>query len=310
MRVRVGARQLQVLRLLYTHRLLTAAQVQALAFETATRRTCEICLQRLHRKGWVVRAEPLHGGAGGGRSGYVYGLSAEGADVLATLAGIPLAEIPTVAGPEALEARYVNHQLAVNGCMLAIRQACRAHPGAALHEWTADPHSRVRYRVGRISRTVHPDAIAEIAVDGRRRWIYLEVDRGTAELRRYGLKLRRYAHFYLSGSWRREYATFPEIRIVTAHRPRVQRMLGEVEDALQSFSRTERDALVANVVVAVTWEAAFRADPVAAVWSCIFAGDCREPLLANGDAKSRIGAATSEPRDQPAMCRDAQHLGD
>ena len=78
MRVRVGARQLQVLRLLYTHRLLTAAQVHALAFETATRRTCEICLQRLHRKGWVVRAEPLHGGAGGGRSGYVYGLSAEG----------------------------------------------------------------------------------------------------------------------------------------------------------------------------------------------------------------------------------------
>ena len=65
---------------------------------------------------------------GGGRSGYVYGLSARGADVLA---GIPLAEIPTVAGSEALEARYVNHQLAVNGCLLAVRQACRAHPGAA-----------------------------------------------------------------------------------------------------------------------------------------------------------------------------------
>ena len=76
MRVRVGSRQLQVLRLLYTHRLLTAAQVRALAFETATRRTCEICLLRLNRKDWVVRAEPLHGGAGGGRSGYVYGLSA------------------------------------------------------------------------------------------------------------------------------------------------------------------------------------------------------------------------------------------
>ena len=64
------------LRLLYTYRLLTAAQIHALAFETATRRTCEICLRRLHRKGWVVRAEALHGSAGGGRSGYVYGLSA------------------------------------------------------------------------------------------------------------------------------------------------------------------------------------------------------------------------------------------
>ena len=63
-------------------------------------------------------------------------------------------------------------------------------------------------------RTVHPDAVATIEVDGRRRWMYLEVDQGTAELRRDGLKLRRYAHFYLSGSWRREYATFPELRIV------------------------------------------------------------------------------------------------
>ena len=73
--------------------------------------------------------------------------------------------------------------------------------------------------------------------------MYLEVDRGTAELRRYGLKLRRYAHFYLSGSWRREYATFPEIRIVTAHRPRVWRMQAEVEEAVRSFRRAEHDAL-------------------------------------------------------------------
>ena len=104
MRVRVWSRQLQVLRLLHTHRLLTAAQVQALAFETVTRRTCEIRLQRLHRRSWVVRAEPLHDSTGGGRSGYVNGISDQGAEVLATLARIPLAGIPTVAGTDALEA--------------------------------------------------------------------------------------------------------------------------------------------------------------------------------------------------------------
>ena len=298
MRVRVGSRQLQVLRLLYTHRLLTAAQVRALAFETATRRTCEICLQRLHRKGWVVRAEPLHGGARGGRSGYVYGLSAEGADVLATLAGIPLADIPTAAGVEALEARYVNPQLAVNGCLLAIRQACWVHPGASLQEWTADPHARVRYQVGRSWRTVHPDAVATIKVGGRRRWMYLEVDRGTAELRRYGLKLRRYAHFYLSGSWQCEYERFPEIRIVTVHRPRVRRMLAEVEDALRSFSRAQHDALMAGLVVAVTWEGTFLADPGSAVWTPSFAGDRREPLLLpfSDAADARSAASGSSAR--------------
>ena len=165
-----------------------------------------------------MRAEPLHGGPGGGRRGYVYGLSSEGAEVLATLADIPIGDIPTVAGREALEPRYVNHQLTVNRCLLAIRQACRAHSDAALCEWTADPHPRVRYRVGRAWRTVHPDAVAELTVDGQRRWTYLEVDRGTAELRRCGLKLRRYARFYLSGSWQHHYDRIPEVRIVAAHR--------------------------------------------------------------------------------------------
>ena len=194
----------------------------------------------------------------------------------------------------------MNHQLAVNRCMLAIRQACRADPGATLREWTADPHARVRYQVGRSWRTVHPDAIAEIAVDGRCRWLYLEVDRGTAELRRYGLKLRRYARFYLLGSWRREYATFPEVRIVTAHRPRVQRMLAEVEDAVRSFDRAEHNVLMAGLVEAVTWEAAFLADPSTAVWTPMFAADRWESLLpASGahasvsrDLNSSVGTST------------------
>ena len=229
----------------------------------------------------------------GGRSGYVYGLSAEGADVLATLAGIPFADIPMVAGAEALEARSVYHQLAVNGCLLAIRQACRTHPTATLREWTADSHACVRYQVGLSWRTVHPDAVATIDVDGRCHWIYLEVDRGTAELRRFGLKQRRYAHFYLSGTWRREYATFPEIRIVTAHRPRVRRMQKEVEDALRSFSRADHDALMAELVVAPTWESAFLADPGGAVWTPSFAGDRREPLLLPFSDAADAGPAAS-----------------
>ncbi len=238
-RVRIGTRQLQVLRLLDNHRVLTAVHIHARACETATRRTCEICLQRLHQKGWVMRAEPLHGGPGGGRRDYISGLSDAGVEVLTVLAGIPQADIPTVAGPEALEPRYVNHQLTVNRCLLATRSACRTPQGAALCEWTADPHTRVRYRLGRVWRAVNRDAVAELEVHGHRRWVNLEVDRGTAELRRHGLKLRRCAWFYLSGSWQREYTQFPETRIVTAHRPRVRRMLAEVESAVHSFSPAE-----------------------------------------------------------------------
>ena len=36
---------------------------------------------------------------------------------------------------------------------------------------------------------------------------------------------------------------------------------------------------MAGLVVAVTWESAFLADPSGAVWTPSFAGDGREPLL-------------------------------
>lgn len=301
MRVRVGARQLQVLSLLYSHRLQTTAQVHALAFETASRRTCEICLQRLHQKGWVVRAEPLHGGAGGGRRGYVYGLSEAGAEVLTVLAGISRADIPTVAGPEALEPRYVNHQLTVNRCLLAIWQACRGQPGTVLFEWTADPHARVRYRVSRTWRTVHPDAVDELTVDGQPRWTYLEVDRGTVEL-------RRYARFYLSGRWRRAYAQFPEIRIVTAHRPQVQRMLAETEASLRGFRPAEVRQLDAGPGVAVSWEVAVLANPSGAVSVSVRHPAREAPLLVSVVAGGRgpAGHATSQSREGYARCRLSQ----
>ena len=64
-RVRVGARQLPVLRRLDTHRLLTSAHVHTRALEMATRRRCDVCLQRRHPRGSVVRAELLHGRPGG-----------------------------------------------------------------------------------------------------------------------------------------------------------------------------------------------------------------------------------------------------
>ena len=178
----------------------------------------------------------------------------------------------------------MNHQLGVNGCLLAVQQACRAHPGATLREWTADPHARVRYQVGRSWRMVHPDAVDAIDVDGRRRWIYLEVDRGTAELRRYGLKLWRYARFYLSGSWRREYERFPEVPTVATHSPRAGRMMVEIDDAVQSFGPTEAQDLRVGLGVAVTREPAFLADPSGRVWAPIFSVGRRESLLPPGSA--------------------------
>ena len=48
---------------------------------------------------------------------------------------------------------------------------------------------------------------------------------------------------------------------------------------MRSFSRAEHDELVANVVVAVTWEPAFLVVPGGSVWTRSLAGDRCESLL-------------------------------
>jgi len=97
------------------------------------------------------------------------------------------------------------------------------------------------------------------------------------------LKLRRYARFYLSDSWRRHYDRFPEVRIVTTHRPRVLRMVAEVTDAVRSFGPADVGALESGLDVTVAWESAFLARPSATVWTPMFRVDRLECLLPSPD---------------------------
>lgn len=147
---------------------------------------------------------------------------------------------------------------------------------AGFKAWDALREGRPTCTRGRGGQTVHPSSVAAIDVAGRHRRIVQEVDSGTAEL-------RRNVRFYFSGSWWREFATFPEIRIVTTHQPRLRRMLAEVEDAVRSFNRAESDALATGLVVAETCEAAFLVDPGGVVWTRAFAADVRESLLPRVD---------------------------
>jgi len=95
-----------------------------------TRHTCEIYLQRLHRKVWSCESSRCTVVSGAAAAATSIGPTAGGAYVLATSAGIPLADIPTVVDPETKQSRYLNHQLDANGCVLVVPQACRDHPGA------------------------------------------------------------------------------------------------------------------------------------------------------------------------------------
>lgn len=79
----------------------------------------------------------------------------------------------------------------------------------------------------------------------------------------------------------RHYVRFPEVRIETAHRPRVPRMLAEVTDALNGYDQAEVQAFDQGLGVAVTWESAFLANPTSAVWVPVSHPARLEPLLAS-----------------------------
>ena len=285
----LGPKQLQVLRLLHAHRLMDVQQIKALAFEESSARACQLSLTALYRDGLTARFELHRGGFGGGRSGYLYALSRKGAELIAQKSGVPPEKVVYHENPESLRAYFANHQLTVNRCLLAIWNATRRSGRYTLERWNSDPHVRMRYPVGRGWRVVHPDAIAQIKGPDGDHWFFFEIDKGTARIRRYELKILRYARFFLSGAWRGEFPVFPEIRITTTHRSRVPQLRKAVEEGLMSFPRREDYALVRRLYVAVAWEKAFLADALARIWEPAFSPDGRqEPLLRPGNTPEQV----------------------
>ena len=263
-------RQAQVLRLLRAHRFMDAAQVHKVIFEPVSLRSCQRCLTLLHRQGFLVRAQTSRGGLGGGSSGYVYGLSARGADILEEIDDAPRAQIPYVRDPEAFTSHRAQHQLDVNRCFIALWQASEAAAGHRLERWNSDPHLRMRYRPGRRWQVIHPDGLAQVRSPMGDHWLFFEIDRGTKELRRYGAKVRRYARFWRSGAWRSEFPYFPEVRIVTNRQSRVARLVDATETGVRGLLDMDSREVNRALQIAVAWSPEFLADPLGPVWEPAF----------------------------------------
>lgn len=273
-------RQLQVLRLLRAHRFMDAAQVQQVVFAPVTLRSCQRCLTTLHRKGLVVRVQPARGGWGSGSSGYIYGLSEQGAEVLGQHDDAPRERTPHVVDAERFSGQLAQHQLAVNRCFIALWQALEAAEGHALLRWNSDPHLRMRYRAGGGWQVIHPDGLAQVRSPAGEHWLFFEIDRGTKEIRRYELKVRRYVRFWRSGAWKSEFPVFPELRISTTHRARVARLRDAAEEGVRGFVELDSRAVSEALQIAVAWEPAYLSNPLGPVWEPAFGeGAIQQDLL-------------------------------
>ena len=254
--------------MLYLHRYLAVDQIATLVFATASRRACQACCTTLHRKGFVHRFELARGGLGGGRSSYVYALSAAGAQVLAQADNIPVVDIPVDPDAPTAQSVFVHHQLAANRCLVAVTCATRQRPHIRLCQWISDPYSRLRYRPdgARSWRSVHPDVIAMLRDADYDHWAFLEIDRGTQPLARYVAKIRRYVRFQRSKAWMSHYPVFPALRVVSVSPRRAAGMAELAADVLDQVDHDVYWAQRPSVYVAATAEAELLADPFGEIW--------------------------------------------
>ena len=280
-------RQVQVLRLLRAHRFMNVGQVHQVVFAPVSRRACQRCLTTLHAQGLVVRARPSSGGPGGGSRGYVYGLSAKGAGVLEHIDDAPRSEIPYVRDPEAFTPERARHQLAVNRCFIALWRSLQATAGHALVRWNSDAHLRMRYRDGDRWHVINPDGLAQVRSPRGDHWLFFEIDRGTAELRRFTRKVHRYAHFWQSGTWRSEFPVFPELCVTTSRRSRVARLRQAAATGLHDVAARGIWGMDQVLHIAVAWEPAFLADPMGSVWTPVLGDANRHQSLLHGPLSAR-----------------------
>ena len=116
--------------------------------------------------------QPSRGGLGGGSSGYVYGLSAQGADMLEAIDDAPRSQIPYVRDPETFTPERVRHQLDVNRCFIALWRALEAADGHRLERWNSDPHLRMRYQAAGRWQVIHPDGLAQVRSPIGDHWLF------------------------------------------------------------------------------------------------------------------------------------------
>lgn len=109
--------------------------------------------------------------------------------------------------------RQFEHTVGANSFMLACLRGSSGTATPRLVSWRNPLESVVRFESGGVRRTLRPDGAGEVLHKGRRRWFFLEWDRGTERIAILMEKLDRYVRFY--GAARTRSVDRPFLLIVT-----------------------------------------------------------------------------------------------
>lgn len=198
--IRLGQRDLQILRAVGDYQVLTTSQIQRLHFPSLSRarkrlrQLTECGLLRQYRRAVVV---------GTGSSDALYFSTPKAIRTLERTGSISKPHNLKVSGIRS--ELFLDHTLARNDFRIGLELACRSQRGIELRNWKQD-RSIVRSvniihgdRNPTMERlTIVPDGQFDLIRHGELHRFYVEIDRGTTSLRRIRLKMMGYVQLCLA----------------------------------------------------------------------------------------------------------------
>ena len=201
-RMEEGANDRRIVQLVYDYRLLSQRQLERLL--RRSKPTVQRLLRRLYDHRYVERVFlPL---ATFGSSPALYVLDKQGIDLLRRMGVEDFTGVPD----KTVSPMYIEHTLAINEFRIAVAQACEAH-GWQLTRWLTEnelkaDYDRVRIRARKTRTALIPDSFFTLVVPEKgTTHFFLELDRGSEELKRFRDKVEAYVAYYKSGMYAQRY---------------------------------------------------------------------------------------------------------
>ncbi len=237
-------RDRQIIAAVSTHRALTTDQVALLFWgHLKAGSRCRLRLRRLCEHGYLERAEqPVT--LSEGRRPLVYYLNTKGVSIAAQERGIRESQVDWKPRHNDVKWLFLDHLLATNDIRVRLEVGA-PRVGFTILEWIDDKSLaslsirdtiRVRHPSGAVERmAVGPDGyVSLLSPDGQTRHrAFIEADRGTVPLTRWGRKVAAYRAYFQSEPFRERYRANKPFRVltVTTSDTRMRNMIKVTEQA-------------------------------------------------------------------------------
>lgn len=218
-------RDKEIVKAVYTYRLLTRTQVETLLFppdggqDHATKTSvCQKRLKLLYQHEFLDRIH-LPVVPNQGSRPIVYCLAERGAQLVANDLGVDRAAVNWRAKDNEVVFFFLEHTLRINDVRIALSLAAQRHNWTmarwlterelkSLQERVRDPEQPER------SLPIAPDAYFTLEQDDKRASFFLEVDQATEANKRFKAKVRAYLAYVASGRYQERYQT-RSLRVLT-----------------------------------------------------------------------------------------------